>query len=173
MREFRNRKLTQSFKDAFRGIWLCIRSERNMRIHLVVTAYLLFFAPFLKVSRAEYAMLLTVIGIMITAESFNTAIEKLCDYTCSHKDRRIGFVKDISAGAVLVSALTAVCIGFLLLFKPAELLLLFNTIISNLLYIALLVSSIVLSVIFIIIGPLGIKKWFHTNKKQKRKMRKK
>lgn len=51
-----------------------------MRIHLTAAVYVLFFSPFLGVTRSEYGVLLLTIAMVIAAEAFNTAIEMLCDY---------------------------------------------------------------------------------------------
>lgn len=156
--DFKNRTLLDSFADAIRGIWLCIKNERNMRFHTVAAAYVLFFAPFIGVTRGEYAVLLVIISVMITSEAFNTAIEQLCDYVCKNRNRLIGSVKDIAAGAVFISALFAVCIGIVLLFRPVKIWSLTCTVFTNPLYLMLLILSIVISVIYVVKGPDGIKK---------------
>ncbi|MEG1427659.1 MAG: diacylglycerol kinase family protein, partial [Oscillospiraceae bacterium] len=139
----------------------CMKSERNMRIHTVAAVYILFFAPFLQVSRGEFAILLAVIAAMLTSEAFNTAIEKLCDYTCRNQNRFIGTIKDISAGAVFISALFAVGIGLVVLCKPIELWALIRNIAGSPLYILALVFSFCAALVYIIKGPLGIKRGFH------------
>lgn len=162
----KNRKITDSFLNAGKGIWFCIKSERNFRIHTVASLYVLLFAGFLGLTRAEFALLFAVIGIVITAETFNTAIEKLCDFACNKTNRRIGIIKDISAAAVFISALVAAFIGFLLLFRPKELIDLASIVFSNYLYIFLLLISIVISLIYIFLGPMGLKIWLHKHKKR-------
>ncbi len=98
------RTLFHSFRDAFRGVWLCLRSERNMRIHALACGYVLFFALQIGVSQGELAVLLLAMGMVTAAEALNTAVEKLCDFTEPKQDWRIGFVKDIAAGGVVLSA---------------------------------------------------------------------
>ena len=100
----KKRRLWHSFADAFRGIGCCIKSERNMRIHLVACAYVLFFASQLSLSRGEMACLLLAIGGVMTAETLNTALEKLCDFAQKNLNRYIRVIKDMAAGAVLLSA---------------------------------------------------------------------
>lgn len=132
-----------------------------MRLHTAAAAYVLFFAPFLGLSRGEYALLFAVIGAMITAEAFNTAIEKLCNYSCRERDRRIGAVKDISAGAVLVCAAAAVCVGVVLLWRPAELWALLLLVAGSPLYLLLFFLSLLLLLVYVLIGPAGIKMGLH------------
>ena len=114
----KKRRLWHSFADAFRGIGCCIKSERNMRIHLVACAYVLFFASQLSLSRGEMACLLLAIGGVMTAETLNTALEKLCDFAQKNLNRYIRVIKDMAAGAVLLSAIAALLVGVVILFRP-------------------------------------------------------
>lgn len=170
-KDYKNRKIADSFKDAARGLWMCIKNERNMRIHTAAAAYVLFFAPFLGVSRGEYAVLCAVIALMITAEAFNTAIENLCDFACKKQNRFIGATKDIAAGAVLISALFAACTGVVLLFRPEEILALIAGICRSPLYIILFAGSVIVSLIYIIKGPVGIKRWFEKDTAEAAKLK--
>ena len=104
----------KSFGYAARGVWYCIRHERNFRIHLGIAAYVLAFAPYFSLSRAEWAVLLLTFAAVISAELFNTAVERLCDKVCLKKDELIKLCKDCAAGAVLVCAIFAVIIGIVL-----------------------------------------------------------
>lgn len=103
---------------AIRGIAHCLRRERNMRIHAVTALYVLFFSTFFRLSRGEYAVLLLTIGAVLAAELFNTAAEDLCDFVSPAFARRIGLVKDLAAGGVLVCALSALCVGGALFWRP-------------------------------------------------------
>lgn len=113
------RTLLHSFRDAFRGVWLCLRSERNMRIHALACGYVLFFAAQIQVSRGELAVLLLAMGAVTAAEALNTSIEKLCDFTEPKQDWHIGFVKDMAAGGVVLSAGFAALAGIAILARPA------------------------------------------------------
>ncbi len=155
----KNRKITQSFSNAFRGLWLGIRSERNMRIHVVCAIYVLLFSYYLGLNRGEFALLFAVIGVVIAVEGLNTSIEKLCDFSCGHKDRRIGIVKDIAAGAVLITSVAAVAVGVFLLWRPEQIWELINIIFSNIYYALATLASLCLSIWFILAGPLGMKRW--------------
>ena len=94
----------KSLRCAIRGIVRCLRNERNMRFHTMAALYVLFFSGFFGLSRAELAVLFVTIGAVLSAEVFNTAAEDLCDYVSPGFARRIGSVKDLAAGAVLLSA---------------------------------------------------------------------
>ena len=73
-----------------------------MRIHLVACAYVLFFASQLSLSRGEMACLLLAIGGVMTAETLNTALEKLCDFAQKNLNRYIRVIKDMAAGFVFL-----------------------------------------------------------------------
>ena len=136
-----------------------------MRIHLTAAVYVLFFAPFLGVSRAEYAVPILAIALVITAEGFNTAIEMLCDYAQKSYNPFIGKTKDIAAGAVLVCAGFAAIIGFVVLWWPAELWGLIRAIFTSPVYCPLFIVVTAVALIFIFVGPVGIAGWFERKKK--------
>lgn len=115
-------KLIQSFKVAFSGIFLAIRRERNMQIHLLAVMFVSLFGWWLKINRVEWMIILICFGMVISAELFNTAIELICDKFHPEKDETIKRVKDISAGAVLVIAVVSAIIGGLILFPYIQLL---------------------------------------------------
>lgn len=108
------KRLFMSFVYAFRGIFHCIRHERNFRIHLSAMALVLYFTHFYSFSRAELGVLFLTFALVITAEAFNTAIERLVDKASPNRNRLARISKDVAAGAVLVSAIFAVVIGAVL-----------------------------------------------------------
>jgi diacylglycerol kinase (ATP) len=71
----------------------------------------------LNLSRAEWLWIILAIGLVLAAEIFNTAIEKLTDLVQEEKHPKAGQVKDLAAGAVLVLAITALLIG-IIIFVP-------------------------------------------------------
>lgn len=68
----------------------------------------------LDISTIEWMMQVFAIGMVLSTESLNTAIEKLCDFIHPEYDKKIGFIKDISAGAVSFAAITAIIIGLII-----------------------------------------------------------
>lgn len=116
------RSLRKSFHCAFRGLFFCIRNERNMRIHLVAGGYVLAFSPFFHLSRAEYGVLLLTIALVIGMEAVNTAVEAAINMQAQWYDSLARVGKDAAAGAVLVCALFAAAVGLVLFLRPAVLL---------------------------------------------------
>lgn len=112
------RGLFRSFQDAFRGVWRCLKSERNMRIHAAACGYVLFFAVKSGVHGGELACLLLAMGAVTAAEAMNTSVEKLCDFVEDKRNPKIAAVKDMAAGAVVLSALFAALAGGAVLLRP-------------------------------------------------------
>jgi len=113
----RRRPLRASFLDAFAGIALALRTQRNMRIHFVAAVLVLLSALLLRVAAAEAAFLLTAIGFVLVAEMFNTAVEKSVDLATDDYNPLAAAAKNIAAGAVLIAAVNAVIVGWLI-FAP-------------------------------------------------------
>jgi diacylglycerol kinase len=112
-------KFLKSFAYAFRGIFTTIKSERNFKIQMVALVLVIALGFYLGLSAVEWGFVIVAIGFVLVSELFNTALERLSDKVAGgQRDRAIGTVKDISAGAVLVSALTALVIGIIFLFIP-------------------------------------------------------
>ncbi len=109
----------RGFAYAFCGMIHCIKNERNMRIHTVAAIYVLIFARFFAFSRVEWVLLLLTIGGVMSAEAFNTAIERLADRISSERHPLLRQAKDTAAGGVLILALFAAAIA-VFLFGNAE-----------------------------------------------------
>jgi diacylglycerol kinase len=107
----------KSFKDAFHGIRDAFRSELNLRIHFLATILAVVLAFYLKFNLTEFAILTLTIFSVVIFELINTVVEKLVDMHSLEISEEARIIKDISAGAVLLSAIMAAIIG-LLLFLP-------------------------------------------------------
>ena len=114
---YRIRKLRQSFICAARGISLCIRTERNFRIHLCTAFFVSGLAKIAGFSTVEFALLFLCFASVMTAELFNTAIESICDLRGDQYSLKIKAIKDISAGAVLITAVFTALIGAVLFLR--------------------------------------------------------
>src|SRR5262249_28129509 len=101
----------KSFQFAFAGINTFFLNQHNAIIHLFMTITAFMAAIFFKVNRTEVIAIVVVTGFVWVSEFFNTAIEKLADLVSRDFDERIKFIKDVSAAAVLLSALFAFLTG--------------------------------------------------------------
>jgi len=111
----KTRSLSESFKCAVGGVRHVLYTERNMRIHFLAAALVLVTAALLKVALVELACLVIAISLVLISELANTALELVCDMVCSTREMRVKSVKDIGAGAVLVSATSAAVVGIAVL----------------------------------------------------------
>ncbi|WP_345199658.1 diacylglycerol kinase [Chryseobacterium ginsengisoli] len=107
----------KSFFNAFRGVFLMIKSERNFQIEVFAFFINLLLIFYLKLSTIDTVLVLTVSFGVLIAEIFNTAIEKICDIIQPEFDKRIGFIKDISAGAVILMTISSIIVGILVYWK--------------------------------------------------------
>ena len=111
------KKLIKSFGYAIRGIFQLIRKEQNARVHLLATTIVIITGLLFGLNRYEWLGICVAIGIVWSAEAFNTAIEKLVDMVSTEHRPQAGLVKDLAAGGVLICAIVAVVIA-LLVFLP-------------------------------------------------------
>ena len=112
------RGFLRGFRYAARGLWFCVRHERNFRIHMVIAAYVLAFAPYFSLNRGEWTALLAVIALVLAAEALNTAVEQAVNLASPERRTRARVAKDVAAGAVLLLAAVSVVIGFVLFWRP-------------------------------------------------------
>ena len=108
--------LFQSFKYAFNGISSLFK-ERNFKIHSIIALLVIIAGFFFRITIAEWILLLLTISSVFVAEALNTCIEKVCDFITPNYHKRIGIIKDIAAGAVLIAVIISVIIG-ILVFRP-------------------------------------------------------
>ena len=101
----------KSFLYAFEGVNTFFLTQHNAIIHLFMTIAAFAAAIFFRVSKTEIIAITVVAGFVWAAEFFNTAIEKLADLGSKEIDSNIKFIKDVSAAAVLLSALAAFITG--------------------------------------------------------------
>lgn len=111
------KKQIRSFGYAWQGIKCCVGKEQNLSFHLIAAAAVVIAGFYFDITQTEWLMIILCIGMVITAELFNTAIEKLVDRVSPERNPIAGQVKDIAAGAVLVCAAAAAIIG-LIIFIP-------------------------------------------------------
>ena len=112
--KFSLKKRIKSFTYAFSGIIKSIKNEHNIRIHILLLIVAIIIAMMLKINYLEWCLLFIVIAMVITAELFNSAIEKLADIVNPDWNKKVMLLKDYSAGAVLVTAIVSLIVGCLI-----------------------------------------------------------
>jgi undecaprenol kinase len=98
----------RSFSFAGQGVWHVVRTQRNMRVHLLVALAAVVTGVILRIGAADWACVLTVIGLVLTAETLNTVVEALVDLSTEEFHPLAKAAKDMAAGAVLLSSAAAV-----------------------------------------------------------------
>ncbi len=88
-----------------------------MQIHVIIALLVIVAGLWLELSIAEWLFIVFAVGLVFSAELFNSAVEKLVDFISPGYDDRAGRIKDMAAGAVFIAAITAAVIG-LLIFVP-------------------------------------------------------
>ncbi|WP_017258997.1 diacylglycerol kinase family protein [Pedobacter arcticus] len=104
-----------SFKYAINGFRTLLEYEHNARVHLLFTVFVIIVGFLLGISALEWALIVFAIGFVFVAEVFNTCVEEICNFICPEQNSKIKKVKDLAALAVLLSAVTAVTVGLLIL----------------------------------------------------------
>ena len=104
----------RSLKFALRGAWLLITTEHSIMVQCGVAVVMTVLGFIMHLSIIEWMFQILAIGMVLVAESLNTGIEKLSDFVHPDYHKRIGFIKDISAGAATFAAIIAVIIGLLI-----------------------------------------------------------
>ncbi|MCK5052899.1 MAG: diacylglycerol kinase family protein [Anaerolineales bacterium] len=107
-----------SFHHAFAGWLHVLRTQRNAWIHAVATFIVFVIALWVGLDRLSWALLLVTVGLVWISEFLNTALEAIVDLASPdvHPLAQVG--KDVGAAAVLISALVAIIVGFLILGPP-------------------------------------------------------
>jgi diacylglycerol kinase (ATP) len=106
--------LIDSFNYAFEGIIHVLRTQRNLRIHFAIAIAVIAAAAALGVDRLELISLLLAIAFVLVAEMVNSAIEGAIDVSTTSFDPNAKLAKDVAAGAVLISTITALAVGYLI-----------------------------------------------------------
>ncbi|PYG88558.1 undecaprenol kinase/diacylglycerol kinase (ATP) [Ruminiclostridium sufflavum DSM 19573] len=111
----KNKNLIESFINAFRGVLYTVLKERNMKVHLAAGILVFIIAIWLHVSRTELAILCLTIAVVVCFELINTAMEVVVDFIVDVYHPKAKIIKDVSAGAVFVSAFFSIIIGAVIL----------------------------------------------------------
>ena len=98
----------KSIYFAFRGIWFLIKSEASFKIQLSIAILATALGFYFQISATEWLIQTLVIGLVLVAEALNTGIETLADFVHSDYHQKIGFIKDVSAGAAAIAAIVSI-----------------------------------------------------------------
>ena len=114
------RKWIQSANHAIEGILHASKTQRHMRYHLYAAIFILLLGFVLGISWTDFALLIILAIVVLSVEMLNTTIEVITDVLFKEYDIKAKEIKDIAAGAVLITALGAVIIGYGILYEPVK-----------------------------------------------------
>jgi len=114
---FSTKERLKSFRYAWNGLKILLKSEHNARIHFLAVIIVVAAGFLLGIARMEWIAIILAIGLVITAEIINSAIEYLVNFVSPDYHDLIKKVKDVSASAVLIAAIASLTVG-LIIFVP-------------------------------------------------------
>jgi len=101
----------KAFKYAAKGFWILITTENSIIAQVIIAFVMTIIGLIMHLSATEWMFQTLAIGLILVAESLNTGIEKMADFVHPAYHEKIGFIKDISAGAAFFAAIIAIIIG--------------------------------------------------------------
>ncbi len=104
----------KSIGFAMKGAYKLIMTEHSVMVQFSLAILLVIAGFYFHISREEWMMQTLAFGLVLGVESLNTAVEKIADFIHPEFHDRIGFIKDIAAGAVMFSAAAAIVVGLLI-----------------------------------------------------------
>ncbi len=114
------RKWIKSTNHAIEGILHAAKTQRHMRYHFYTAILILIVSFSIGISWAEVVILITLSIIVLSVEMLNSALETITDILFREYDEKAKRIKDMAAGAVLITAIGAAVIGFVILFEPVK-----------------------------------------------------
>lgn len=111
------KNLIDSFNYAIEGIIYAVRTQRNMRIHMITALLVLTACFFYNLSKVELLIITITVTMVIFAEMVNTAIESAIDVTANYYHPLAKISKNVAAGAVLITAINAVIVGYVIFWE--------------------------------------------------------
>jgi len=104
----------KSVKFAFFGMWRLIQTEASIQIQLVIAIIVTVAGFNYSISNTEWIMQCFAIGMVMSIEGLNTAVEEIANFIHPNHHPKIGIIKDIAAGAVFIASIVASIIGLII-----------------------------------------------------------
>ena len=106
----------KSIGYAFKGAYLLITTEASIKVQFIIAIIATIAGFYYSLSPFEWIIQILIIAIIMALEGINTAIEEIADFVHPEHHKKIGLIKDFSAGAVFIFAIAAIIIGFIIYF---------------------------------------------------------
>lgn len=112
----KNKNFIEAWKKAFSGIWYAVRTQRNIKVQLVIAVIVIGAGIYFKLNTMEWSIIVFATLLVIVIEVVNTAIETAVDLCIKEYHPLAKIAKDVAAGAVVLAALNAVIVAILIFF---------------------------------------------------------
>lgn len=99
---------------AVKGALKLITTEHSVMVQSSIAVLMIIAGFYYDISKTEWMFQIMAFGLVLSIEGLNTAVEKIADFIHPDYHERIGFIKDIAAGAVFFAALSAIAIGLII-----------------------------------------------------------
>ncbi|MFV9550808.1 diacylglycerol kinase [Algibacter sp. PT7-4] len=99
---------------AFKGAFLLLKTEASIKIQFFIAIAVTLAGVYFNISALEWMMQILAIGLVMSAEGMNTAIEEIANFIHPEHHNKIGLIKDIAAGAVFIASVFASIIGLII-----------------------------------------------------------
>ncbi|WP_046756082.1 diacylglycerol kinase family protein [Kordia jejudonensis] len=96
---------------AFKGAYLLITTEASVKAQFFIGVLVTIAGIYFEISTTEWIVQTLIIGLIMSLEGFNTAVEEIADFIHPEHHKKIGLIKDLAAGAVFIFAIAAIIIG--------------------------------------------------------------
>jgi len=99
---------------AFKGMLILIKTEASIKIQIFIAIIVTIAGFYFDISRTEWLIQISMIGLVMSIEGVNTAVEYIADFIHPDHHPKIGLIKDIAAGAVFIASIVAVIVAFII-----------------------------------------------------------
>ncbi|HPF10801.1 MAG TPA: diacylglycerol kinase family protein [Flavobacteriaceae bacterium] len=99
------------FKYAFRGAWMLLKNEASIQVQAAIAIIMTGAGFYFQISTMEWIAQCLAIGLVLSIEGLNTAAEEIANFVHPDYHNKIGYIKDVAAGAVFFAAITAIVVG--------------------------------------------------------------
>ena len=104
----------KSMGFAVKGAYKLITTEHSVMVQSSLAVLMIIAGFYFDINRYEWMIQILTFGLVLSIEGLNTAVEKIADFIHPEFHNRIGFIKDIAAGAVMFAAMAALAVGMLI-----------------------------------------------------------
>lgn len=99
---------------AFKGAWMLLKYESSIKIQAIIAVISIFLGFYFQISKTEWMFQILAIGLVMGVEGINTAAEEIANFIHPEYHKKIGYIKDVAAGAVFFAAIAALVIGIII-----------------------------------------------------------